>query len=514
MNTKQKLNELNGLNALSQGEEASNSEIQIPTPMNREQDKSQAPNPNADRERDRAEGEATAVSASPEDLPGKHRAWHIEQRACGLEPVNGSELLDALEGVARRHVILPEWAPETLALMTLHTYAFELRDVTAYLGIESPEKRCGKTTLLGVLSKLVNRPVVAANISSPAFFRVIEETRPTLLIDEADTFLRGSDELRGILNAGYSKKTAFVWRVTNETRKSEGLKELKKLNELNGEGEAGEESGLSGEGERAEQSRVAKFSCWCPKVICAIGRLPDTLADRCIVIRMERKREDEECERLRDLDGSVLREQCARFARENREAIAAARPKGVADLNDRASDIWEPLFALADLAGGRWPEKARQAASHLTTRAQEENPIGSLLMDIFFVFAREWAGKVEDARVAGGDAAAEEVKKGVASNGNRLFSKALAAALNWMEGRPWRELLRGKEVTELWLAQRLRPYGIRPRMMRIGEVQSRGYEERDFSNAFRRYIPRSELEEFRERLAAGRDPKSEMPNKP
>src|ERR1043166_9648838 len=139
MNTKQKLNELNGLNALSQGEEASNSEIQIPTPMNREQDKSQAPNPNADRERDRAEGEATAVSASPEDLPGKHRAWHIEQRACGLEPVNGGEL--------------------------------------------------------------VNRPVVAANISSPAFFRVIEETRPTLLIDEADTFLRGSDELRGILNA-------------------------------------------------------------------------------------------------------------------------------------------------------------------------------------------------------------------------------------------------------------------------------------------------------------------------
>src|ERR1051326_5383363 len=92
---------LNGLNALSQGEEASNSEIQIPTPMNREQDKSQAPNPNADRERDRAEGEATAVSASPEDLPGKHRAWHIEQRACGLEPVNGSELLDALEGVGR-----------------------------------------------------------------------------------------------------------------------------------------------------------------------------------------------------------------------------------------------------------------------------------------------------------------------------------------------------------------------------------------------------------------------------
>ena len=465
---------------------------QIPTPMNRKQDESQAPNANADRERDRGEAE--------EGPRREQRTSNIERRTSN-GTVNGSELLDALEGVVRRYVVLPQWAAETLALLTLHTYAFEFRDVTTYLGIESPEKRCGKTTLLGVLSELVNRPVVAANISSPAFFRVIEETRPTLLIDEADTFLQGSDELRGILNAGYSKKTAFVWRVTNETRKTERLNELKKLNGLNGLNQVHDDGNGAEDGGAAAQSRVARFSCWCPKVICAIGRLPDTLADRCIVIRMERKREDEACERLRDLDGSALREQCARFARENREAIAAARPKAVAGLNDRAADIWEPLLALADLAGGAWPEKARQAASRLTTRAQEENPIGSLLMDIFFVFAREWAGKIEDARVAGGEAAAAEVKQKLEANGHRLFSKELVAALNWKEGRPWREVLRGKEVTELWLAQRLRPYGIRPRMMRIGEEQSRGYMESEFRETFRRYIPRSELEEFRERLA-------------
>src|SRR6266850_8251 len=126
--------------------------------------------------------------------------------------VNGQLLLDELEAVLKRFVVLPEWAPETLALWILHTYAFELRDVSTYLGIESPEKRCGKTTLLSVLRKLVNRPVAAANISSSAFFRVIEEIRPTLLIDEADTFLRNNDELRGILNAGYTRKTAFVVR--------------------------------------------------------------------------------------------------------------------------------------------------------------------------------------------------------------------------------------------------------------------------------------------------------------
>src|SRR5215475_13989732 len=140
------------------------------------------------------------------------------------EPVDGKALLDELERVLKCYVVLPKWAAETLALWCVHTYAFELRDVGTYIGIESPEKRCGKTTLLGVLRKLVNRPVMAANISSPAFFRVIEETQPTLLIDEADTFLDGNDELRGILNAGYSRETAFVIRVQNEKSKVQGPK--------------------------------------------------------------------------------------------------------------------------------------------------------------------------------------------------------------------------------------------------------------------------------------------------
>ena len=141
--------------------------------------------------------------------------------ARGTAAVDGRSLLDELEDVMRRFVVLPNFAAETLALWVLHTYAFQLRDVSTYLGIESPEKRCGKTTLLGVLSKLVHRPVAAVNISSPAFFRVIEEMGPTLLIDEADTFLNGNDELRGILNAGYSRETAFVVRVANQVQNAE-----------------------------------------------------------------------------------------------------------------------------------------------------------------------------------------------------------------------------------------------------------------------------------------------------
>src|SRR5882672_3766495 len=90
-------------------------------------------------------------------------------------PVDGKLLLAQLVRVLSLFIILPKWAAETLALWILHTYAFQLRDVTTYIGIESPEERCGKTTLMTLLSELVNRPEVAANISSPAFFRAIQD---------------------------------------------------------------------------------------------------------------------------------------------------------------------------------------------------------------------------------------------------------------------------------------------------------------------------------------------------
>src|SRR6516225_561445 len=113
----------------------------------------------------------------------------------------------------RRFVVFPKWGAETFALWDLHTYAWQLREVATYIAIESPEKECGKSTLITLLSHFVNRPAVSSNISPSAFFRVIEELQPTLLIDEADTNLRGKDDLMGILNSSYTRATGFVWRI-------------------------------------------------------------------------------------------------------------------------------------------------------------------------------------------------------------------------------------------------------------------------------------------------------------
>lgn len=363
------------------------------------------------------------------------------------EPVDGDLLLQELARTLRRFVVLPKWGAEALALWVVHTYAYDLRGVSAYMGLESPEKRCGKTTLLSVLSELVNRPVVAANISSPAFFRVIEETRPTLLIDEADTWLQGNEMLKGILNSGYTRKTAFVVRVAQWARKGD----------------------TKGEADAGGRMRLARYSCWCPKVMASIGRLPDTLADRCILIRMQRKAAGDECERLRDLEGLALRRQCARFVLDHAKAIAQARPGLPRGLNDRAGDIWEPLLALADLAGGGWPEWARTAALELTATVQTSNPIGTLLLDIFIKFQVE---KVE-----------------------RLATREVVEELNQLGERPWSELRQGRKITERWLAHQLRPYGVQPGTLWVDDRTVRGYSLDEIEAAVRRYARRSDLDE-------------------
>src|SRR6266853_54018 len=118
---------------------------------------------------------------NPTGLNDANYLNHFHQIEPWPEPVDGKLLLKEIAQRLRRFVVLPKWAAETLALWVLHTYAFLLRNVSTYVGIESPIHRCGKTTLMTLMSELVNRPEPAANISSAVLYRAIEELRPTLL---------------------------------------------------------------------------------------------------------------------------------------------------------------------------------------------------------------------------------------------------------------------------------------------------------------------------------------------
>ena len=177
-------------------------------------------------------------------------------------------LLDALVEAFARYLILPRHAVEGVALWTLHAWTFGAGDISPFLALTSPTKRCGKTSLLILLYWLTPKSELAANISATAIFRYIDFERPTLLIDEADSFLEGNEEMRGVLNSGHTKAAAYVIRNV----------------EIDGE------------------HRPQRFSTWAPKAIATIGNLPGTLEDRSIIVRMQRKPKGAKVSRCRRHD--------------------------------------------------------------------------------------------------------------------------------------------------------------------------------------------------------------------
>jgi hypothetical protein len=181
------------------------------------------------------------------------------------EPVDGARLLDGLAKAIRRHVVMSDEARDETALWVLHAYVFDRFLISPRLGVTSPVKRCGKTTLLDVLGRLAPRALPTANVTAAALFRVVEAYRPTLMVDEADTFLFDNDELRGVLNSG-TRKGGTVLRTVGDDHEPRA------------------------------------FNTFCPTVIALIGHLPDTLHDRAVTIELKRALPTEKVEPFRPIE--------------------------------------------------------------------------------------------------------------------------------------------------------------------------------------------------------------------
>jgi len=249
------------------------------------------------------------------------------------EPVDGAKLADEIVTVLRRHVVMGQQKANAIALWIFLTYLEAAVDCLPILVIRSPEKRCGKSTLLDVLGRLVNKQLQSSNCSVAAIYRIIEKLHPTLLIDEVDTWLKDNEEARGVINSGHTRGSAFVLRCNKD----------------------------SGEPER--------FSTWAPKVLAGIGRLSDTLVDRSITITLERRKPTDEITKLRDANSDQfnrIRQQLIRWATDHLEEIKEARPTIPVTLNDREGDNWFPLLAIAGQIGEDWKTKAEAAAQTLS----------------------------------------------------------------------------------------------------------------------------------------------------
>ena len=125
-----------------------------------------------------------------------------------LNPGDGAELLDEIRDTSAKHVVLPDGGAEAIALWVLFAHCHDCFDVSPLLAFTSATPECGKSTVLTLIGVLVPRALSASNITPAAVFRTVEKWHPTLIIDEADTFIGDNDELRGILNCGHHRANA------------------------------------------------------------------------------------------------------------------------------------------------------------------------------------------------------------------------------------------------------------------------------------------------------------------
>jgi putative DNA primase/helicase len=348
--------------------------------------------------------------------------WH--------EPIQPDILLNEISETIKRFIICP---PETVYAATLWiamTWFIDVISVVPLAVITAPEKRCGKSQLLFLLGRLVNRPLSTSNITPAALFRSIDAWKPTLLIDEADSFMRENEELRGIINCGHTRDSAKIVRVVGD------------------------------------DFTPTTFHVWGAKALAGIGHLSDTIMDRAITLELRRKLPHENIQRLRHAEVNLfktLSSKLARFAQDYAERIQEAKPDLPDSLNDRAQDNWEPLFAIADVAGGEWPKRSRMAAMLISGEHEQSQSIGvELLQDIQEIFETQRT--------------------------DRVSSSELIRLLCTDEEKPWATYNRGISIRPRQIATRLKEFGILSHTIRLGFTTAKGYLKSQFIDAFARYL--------------------------
>lgn len=366
----------------------------------------------------------------------------------GLIAPDTGALLNRVAEFVERFVSFKSWSQVVaVTLWVLHTYVVDAADVTPYLAVTSAEKRSGKTRLLETLEVLVRRPALVAHISSAALYRTIEVEAPTLLFDETDAIFHKNagaqaEALRGILNAGY-RRGATVRLCAGEGKKMQ----------------------------------VVAFPVFCAKALSGIGNLPDTIADRAIRIRMERRTRSERVQRFRrrlvEDEAQEIRGALETWAAAHAESLKYLTPELPDSLDDRQQDAWEPLLAIADVAGSMWPEESRSAAVELAEASEEadQDSLGLLLLD----HIREAIGEAAD----------------------RISTDSLLHALCERDDGPWAEWW-GRDVKEgalkgpaARLSRILKPYEVRPTQFKEEGEKVRGYRREHLEPLWDRYLPPS-----------------------
>ena len=382
----------------------------------------------------------TFVDPRPAEMD---RLRELGAKACEHRPEQletsqiGADLLDRVHGYLRRFIAYPSsHAAIAHVLWIAHTHAMGAWESTPRLAALSPEPGSGKTRVLELTETLVPRAVEAVNVTPAYLFRKVgdEAGPPTILFDEIDTVFgpkaKDNEEIRGLLNAGH-RRGAVAGRCVV----------------------------------RGKTIETEEIPAYCAVAVAGLGDLPDTILTRSVIIRMRRRAPAERVEPYRRRDhapiGHELRDLLSEWAHDAEPALARARPNMPEGVVDRDADVWEPLIAIADAAGGGWPKLGRVTAVTLVTASKAGTPsLGvRLLSDLRDIFA----------------------------NDDQLPTSVILERLCALDDAPWGDL-KGKPLDPRGLAQRLKKYEVARTTIRYGSGTAKGYSRADLHDSWQRYL--------------------------
>ncbi|WP_405886886.1 DUF3631 domain-containing protein [Streptomyces longwoodensis] len=364
-----------------------------------------------------------------------------------MTAIDGAALLNEVEAFHRRFNVFPhEAAYVAVVLWDAHAHLLDCFESTPRLAFLSPEPGSGKSRALEIVETLVPNPMAAVDASAAALFRAVagvDGKRPTILFDEIDTIFGPkageNEQLRGFINAGHRRNRPMFRCV----------------------------------GDGANQT-VQAFHSFAAVAVAGLGYLPDTIRDRSVNIRMRRRARNESIEpyrtRIHEQEGFALRDRLATWAEQVSERVMNVWPAMPEGVSDRPADVWEPLLAVADAAGGNWPDRAREACVVLVA-ASKANDKGSLGVRL-----------LTDLR--------DHVMVGI----DRLPTVAILDRLNALDDAPWADL-HGKPLDNRRLSRMLAEYmtadnePITSRNIKAAGSVLKGYYAADLRDAWARYCP-------------------------
>lgn len=364
------------------------------------------------------------------------------ESSCKDTPIDAADLFRRVLAYMLRFAAYPSREAAHAHLFWIaHSHMMGEWFQTPRLAIISPEPGSGKSRVLEITGCLVPRPLFTV-MSSPAFImrRVADANDPpTVLFDEVDAIFgpkaRGSEDLRAMVNSGY-RRGASIGRCISDKNGHIG---------------------------------TVEFPTYGAVAMAGLGDLPETIMLRSIVIRMRRRLSQETVEDFRpkrhEAEGHLLSDELAAWAKSVVNLIEHMEPTMPDGIADRDADVWTPILCVGELAGGEWPDIARHVAQHFVKERKAGGTMslpGQLLQDIWKCF---------DER-------------------ETMPTKDLLDALNGDEEAPWGSIKGfGRGLDAYQLASLLKPFGVKPKALRMGDLSLRGYERGSFHDAWCRYVP-------------------------